>query len=87
MHPALLEGIRVLDLTTFLSGPIATRTLVQLGAEVVKVEPPSGDPTRAGFGMRPGQPFLPFWWQLHRGRRSAALDLKNAAGCEALRAL
>jgi CoA:oxalate CoA-transferase len=87
MHPALLEGIRVLDLTTFLSGPIATRTLVQLGAEVVKVEPPSGEPTRAGFGMRPGQPLLPFWWQLHRGRRSAALDLKSAAGLESLRAL
>jgi len=88
MHPALLDGIRVLDLTTFLSGPIATRTLVQLGAEVVKVEPPGrGDPTRAGFGMRPGEPQLPFWWQLHRGRRSAALDLKNAAGRESLRAL
>ncbi len=87
MHPALLEGVRVLDLTTFLSGPIATRTLLQLGAEVVKVEPPSGDPTRAGLGMRPGQPFLPFWWQLHRGRRSAVLDLKSAAGCESLRAL
>jgi CoA:oxalate CoA-transferase len=87
MHPALLEGIRVLDLTTFLSGPIATRTLVQLGAEVVKVEPPSGDPTRAGFGMRPGEPLLPFWWQLHRGRRSTALDLKNSAGRESLRAL
>jgi crotonobetainyl-CoA:carnitine CoA-transferase CaiB-like acyl-CoA transferase len=87
MHPALLDGVRVLDLTTFLSGPIATRTLVQLGAEVVKVEPPSGDPTRAGSGMRPGQPFLPFWWQLHRGRRSAALDLKCAAGRESLRAL
>jgi formyl-CoA transferase len=87
MDAALLDGIRVLDLTTFLSGPIATRTLVQLGAEVVKVEPPSGDPTRAGFGMRPGEPFLPFWWQLHRGRRSVALDLKSAPGRESLRAL
>ena len=87
MDPALLEGIRVLDLTTFLSGPIATRALVQLGAEVVKVEPPSGDPTRAGQGMRPGQPQLEFWWQLHRGRRSAVLDLKSAEGREALLAL
>ena len=87
MDPALLEGIRVLDLTTFLSGPIATRALVQLGAEVVKVEAPSGDPTRAGQGLRPGQSHLPFWWQLHRGRRSVVLDLKNAAGREALLAL
>jgi len=87
MHPELLDGVRVLDLTTFLSGPIATRALVQLGAEVVKVEPPSGDPTRAGLGMRPGQPSLPFWWQLHRGRRSVVLDLKSAAGRESLLAL
>src|SRR5512145_1841342 len=87
MDPALLEGIRVLDLTTFLSGPVATRALLQLGAEVVKVEPPTGDPTRAGLGMRPGQPHLPFWWQLHRGRRSVVLDLKSAAGREALLAL
>ncbi len=87
MDPTLLAGIRVLDLTTFLSGPIATRSLVQLGAEVVKVEPPSGDPTRAGHGTRPGQPHLEFWWQLHRGRRSVVLDLKEPAGREALLAL
>ena len=87
MHPALLEGVRVLDLTTFLSGPVATRALVQLGAEVVKVESPSGDPTRAGLGIRRDQPFLEFWWQLHRGRRSVVLDLKCAAGRDALLAL
>ena len=87
MAPALLAGVRVLDLTTFLSGPIATRTLMQLGAEVVKLEPPAGDPTRAGLGMRPGQPHLEFWWQLHRGRRSVVLDLKSAAGRDALIAL
>ena len=40
-----LAGFRVLDLTTFLSGPLATRTLATLG-EVVKIQPPSGDPTR-----------------------------------------
>jgi len=87
MGPGLLAGIRVIDLTTFLSGPVATRTLGQLGAEVVKVEPPVGDPTRAGLGLRPGQPFLEFWWQLHRCRRSAVLDLKSAAGRELLLAL
>jgi crotonobetainyl-CoA:carnitine CoA-transferase CaiB-like acyl-CoA transferase len=85
--PALLSGVKVLDLTTFLSGPVATRALGQLGAEVVKIEPPAGDPTRAGFGLRPGAPFLEFWWQLHRGRRSVVLDLKSAAGREVLLAL
>jgi len=87
MDPALLAGVQVLDLTTFLCGPVATRALGQLGAEVVKIEPPAGDPTRAGLGMRPGQPFLEFWWQLHRGRPSVVLDLKSAAGRELLLAL
>jgi crotonobetainyl-CoA:carnitine CoA-transferase CaiB-like acyl-CoA transferase len=87
MGPALLAGVRVLDLTTFLSGPVATRALGQLGAEVVKIEPPAGDPTRAGLGRRPGEPQLEFWWQLHRCRRSVVLDLKTAAGVETLRAL
>ena len=42
-----LHGFRVLDLTTFLSGPYAAMVLGQLGAEIVKVESPAGDPTRA----------------------------------------
>ena len=48
-----LEGIKVLDLTRALSGPFATRILSDLGADVVKVEPPSGDMTRA-YGSRLG---------------------------------
>ena len=75
-----LSGVRVLDLTTFLSGPIAAQALVQLGAEVVKIEPPTGDPTRAG---RP-EPVSPFWWALHRDRKSVVLDLKNPAALAVL---
>ena len=75
-----LDGIRVLDLTTFLSGPIAAMGLLQLGADVVKVEPPSGDVTRGGSTA----PLSPFYWALHRGRRSIVLDLKNAEGREVL---
>jgi crotonobetainyl-CoA:carnitine CoA-transferase CaiB-like acyl-CoA transferase len=75
-----LDGIRVVDLTTFLSGPIAAMALLQLGAEVIKVEPPSGDVTRGGADA----PLSPFYWALHRGRRSAALDLKSAAGRDVL---
>jgi crotonobetainyl-CoA:carnitine CoA-transferase CaiB-like acyl-CoA transferase len=75
-----LAGLRVLDLTTFLSGPLATRSLATLGADVVKVEPPTGDPTRAGSGLRPGDPPSPYWLALHRDRRGIVLDLKCDAG-------
>lgn len=75
-----LAGIRVLDLTTFLSGPVAARTLADLGADVIRVEPPRGDPTRAGTGMGPGDPPSAFYVALHRDRRSVVLDLKTDAG-------
>jgi CoA:oxalate CoA-transferase len=70
---APLSGVRVLDLTTFLSGPYACLVLKQLGAEIVKVEPPAGDPTRSGESV----PKNDLWFGLHRGRRSVVLDLKQ----------
>lgn len=75
-----LAGIRVLDLTTFLSGPVAARTFAELGADVIRVEPPRGDPTRAGTAMFPGDPPSAFYVALHRDRRSVVLDLKTDAG-------
>ena len=76
--PLPLDGITVLDLTTFLSGPMATHTLGELGADVIKVEPPAGDPTRVG---------RLYWAALHRDRRSVVLDLKRPAGVAVLRDL
>jgi len=75
-----LAGVRVLDLTTFLSGPVAARTLADLGADVVRVEPPRGDPTRAGTGLAKGDPPSAFYVALHRDRRAIVLDLKTDAG-------
>ncbi len=75
-----LAGVRVLDLTTFLSGPSTARALADLGAEIIKVEPPTGDRTRAGSGLRPGDPPSEFWLALHRDKRSVVLDLKSDAG-------
>jgi len=75
-----LEGIRVLDLSTFLSGPLVTRALADLGAEIIKIEPPTGDPTRGGTAMSAGQPPSPFWLALHRDRKSVVLDLKSEPG-------
>jgi CoA:oxalate CoA-transferase len=89
MSPAVsaeepLAGTRVLDLTTFLSGPVAARTLADLGADVIRVEPPRGDPTRAGTAMRRGDPPSAFYVALHRDRRSIVLDLKTDAGRDVL---
>lgn len=77
-----LAGVRVLDLTAYLSGPFATHQLGDLGAEVVKVEPPEGEPTRAGAGMRPGEPPSPLQLGLHRDRSGVVVQLKAAAGRE-----
>ncbi len=73
-----LQGLRVLDLTTFLAGPLATRTLADLGAEVLKVEPPGGDPTRGGWTGE-GEPSF-YWQALHGGRRSVVIDLASEQG-------
>ena len=71
----VLGGIRVVDLTTGIAGPIATMLLADQGADVVKVEPPGGDPTRATeTGAR-------VW---ARGKRSAVLDVDDAADRERL---
>ena len=75
-----LDGTFVLDLSTFLSGPSATRALADLGATIVKIEPPAGDRTRAGTLLRPGDPPSEFWLALHRDRRSVVLDLKTPDG-------
>jgi crotonobetainyl-CoA:carnitine CoA-transferase CaiB-like acyl-CoA transferase len=79
-----LQGIRVLDVTTFLAGPLTTRALADLGADVLKVEPPSGDPTRAGwFGGAEDKTEPSFYWQtLHGGRRSVVIDLTTPGGLD-----
>jgi crotonobetainyl-CoA:carnitine CoA-transferase CaiB-like acyl-CoA transferase len=69
----LLEGVRVLDLTQFLSGPSATRLLAALGADVIKVEPgPRGDGSRALPAVRDGR--SAYYVQQNRGKRSLGVD-------------
>jgi formyl-CoA transferase len=83
-----LRGIRVLDVTTFLAGPLATRTLADLGATVLKVEPPAGDPTRGGWLRGADAGGASFYWRaLHGGRRSVAIDLTTEPGKERFLAL
>lgn len=64
----LLPGVRVLDLSIWRPGPYATQLLVELGADVVKIEPPGGDPMRV---------FPTLFAVLNAGKRSAAVDLKD----------
>ncbi len=70
-----LVGLRVLELGHYIAGPFCTRVLADLGAEVVKVEPPSGDPVR-GWGATAGG--HPVWFSVHgRNKLSVVLDLKR----------
>lgn len=80
-----LSGITVVDLSLFLPGPMMTLMMADQGAEVIKVEPPGGDPARDQAPFEAGQSV---WFRnLNRGKHSIALDLKTAEGVAALWAL
>jgi formyl-CoA transferase len=80
-----LEGIRVLDVTQVMAGPFCAMQLCDMGADVIKVEPPAGDPTRRMAGARGTD--SPGFNAVNRGKRGIVLDLKSAAGQEAFRRL
>src|SRR5215510_9223344 len=81
-----LDGIRIIDLTSMLSGPWATMILADQGADVIKVEEPrSGDHTRAYGNRRHG--FSASFLNLNRNKRSIGLDLKTSQGVELLKRL
>lgn len=75
--PPLLSGLRVLDLTRNLPGPFATRLLADLGATIVKVEPPEGDPAR---------PLVALFEALNHGKECRTIDFRNSADLDRLRA-
>ena len=72
--PGQLSGLRVLDLSVWRPGPYATQLLAELGADVLKVEPPGGDPMRA---------YPELFASLHANKRSIVLDLKDGDGSTA----
>ncbi|MBB2165157.1 CoA transferase [Gluconacetobacter sp. 1b LMG 1731] len=76
-----LAGIRVLDVTQVMAGPVCTMLLGDLGADIIKIEPPgTGDQTRGAMGFRmKGDDSMGFL-NMNRNKRSIALNLKNPAG-------
>ena len=77
-----LAGIRVLDVSAYISGPYAASLLASLGAEVIKLEPPEGEAFRIGKGT--GNPFFA---QYNAGKKSIAVDLKAREGIEIVKAM
>ncbi|BBG03806.1 MULTISPECIES: CaiB/BaiF CoA transferase family protein [Pseudonocardia] len=81
-----LDGVRVVDLTRYLSGPTLTMLLADLGADVVKVETlPTGDPARQSGPFSDGESV--YYMASNRNKRSVALDLRSDQGAAALRTL
>ena len=80
-----LSGVRIIDLTTVVSGPMATMTLADQGAEVIKIEREDGDYTRHLATRRGG--FSASYLNNNRNKKSVVVDLKDPAGVEAIKRL
>src|SRR5262244_1296017 len=85
----IFSGLKVVDFSSFVAGPAAAVILSDFGADVIKVEPPNGDPWRFGHKIAP-QPLAddPYQWHLNnRNKRSITLDLKSPSAQQVLRKL
>ncbi|KQP95987.1 CoA transferase [Methylobacterium sp. Leaf117] len=84
-RPLPLAGLRVLDVTQVMAGPVCSMLLADLGADVIKVEPPgTGDQTRGAMGFKMKGPDSMGFLNMNRNKRSLALNLKSPAGRDLL---
>ena len=81
-----LKGVRILDLTAVIAGPLGMRMLAEYGADVIKVEPPAGDVVRASAPSR-HQQFGALYMNLNRNKRAIVLDLKSPQAMDVMRRL
>lgn len=83
--PRVLDGVRVLDFTSVIAGPYCTRLMADLGAEVLKIEPPGGEFAHHVPPMRQGVSAV--YSQLNCGKKSLSLDLKRTAAADIVKRL
>ena len=84
---SVLSDIRIADMTTVIFGPYCTQTLADMGADVVKVEPASGDDFRNVGKSANNKNMGPCHMTINRGKRSVVWDMKSDEGQEAIRRL
>ena len=85
--PRLLEGIRVIDAASFIAGPVAATVMADFGADVIKVEPPTGDTYRIRNAGYPPSPYNFPWIVDNRSKRGVAIDLRTEDGQRVLHRL
>ena len=84
-RPLPLAGVKVLDVSQVMAGPYCCMLLADMGADVIKVEPPgSGDQTRGAMGFKMKGPDSMGFLNMNRNKRSIAINLKSDAGKEIL---
>ena len=87
MSAGALEGMRIVELGEMVSAPYCAKLFADFGADVIKVEPPTGDGARTLGWRDPRDDTALYWKQVGRNKRTVVLDLKSPADLETMRAL